>query len=71
MTFIATVKVSRSHLIRMRIASADDLKPDDLYDRRFATPFSALIYEMVEVRANSRPLKLPIPPTIQIVGQEV
>ena len=49
MALTATIKVSRSHLIRMRIASADGFKSAC---RRFATPFYALIYEMVEVRAN-------------------
>ena len=43
------IKVSRSHLIRMLIASVDDLKPAC---RRFATPFYALRYERIKVRAN-------------------
>ena len=47
MALTATIKVSRSHLIRMLIASADGFKSAC---RRFATPFYALIYERTEVR---------------------
>ena len=49
MALAVIIKVSRSHLIRMHIASADDFKSAC---RRFATPFYALIYENVEGRAN-------------------